>query len=231
MNTPKTRKRHAPKFPDLKSGAMAGGGAYAVALLNPEFAARLGYIASEFEHLEDEMAKVLAILLNDSEDTTAGYLLRALKAPRARFDLMHNLLTLAPQNKELGDEYDAIIQEFWDVGRERNKYVHGRWYTRDTDSAVFFSAVDEHGWTFVRTREATTDELDALVNRIGTLRREIVSVAHLDLLKRRKQHATPPQPDSSRRLVKVRPKDAATAPPPPPQSSGASPRKKRTPKG
>lgn len=226
MNTPKQRKRYAPTWPDFKVtfGDESGGKAFGLALSNPEYAALLGRICAAFEHLEDAMARVLAVLLNDSEENTAGYLLRSLKAPRARFDLMHNLLTLAPQNKDLGDEYDKLIDEYWELGRARNAYVHGRWFTRE-DGVVFFATVDEHGWTFMRVTKADKKDMEKLVERIAGMHSKIMNVAHADLTKRRLRAKPPPQAPEPP-AESGNPKGASTAPPTQPKSSAASPQKR-----
>ena len=184
-----------------------------------EFATLIGLVTSAFEHLEDRMAIVLGLLLGLPHETAAGYILRAIKSPRGRYDIMRDLLELAPQNQNLGDEFDEILAEYWAIGRARNLFVHGRWHTRHEDGVVFFSEQDEHGWIFLAPRPINPNELIQVLDRIGQLTLKIVESVQAERL--RQKEASLPL-DRPRYVFEAHPKGDAEAPTLPPESSEAS---------
>lgn len=141
MSTPRKIKRYSEG-----TFRIGKGGTYIHGLCHPDFATRFARIITEFVHLEDCMITVLAVLLGDSDTTTAGYVYRSIVSPRGRKELMERLLTLSPQNTQCGPEYDAIISEFWSLNLERNNYAHGQWYTDSHRGEVWLTVFDEHGW-------------------------------------------------------------------------------------
>lgn len=173
MNTKPTKKRYNPP-PFDEAFAHNSDGTWAASLFHPKFAVRLSRIVTEFEHLEDQMAWVLA-RLTGTELQLAGYLLRSVRSPRGRTDMLRDLLQLAPRNVLAGDDFDDVIAEFSRIGTQRNKYVHGRWFTRTDREKVRFCESDDHRMEFIRSREVTLEELDELLDAMSALLRRIFS--------------------------------------------------------
>jgi len=162
MNTPKKKKRYVNTFkgPDKPGGHYTGG------LHNPEIAAVLGMLVSEYVHLENAMARVLAALLGVADPNLAGYVMRSIRSPRGRIDMMRDLLEKAPRNQLMPDDYDKAIDEFQSLTSARNNFVHGEWHTHQSGEA-FVAIFDEHGWGMLTARPVAKEELEAVRKRIG----------------------------------------------------------------
>lgn len=174
MNTPPTPKRYNPKFSE-DSLVHRGPGGAAGAIKDEAVAALLAQLVSSFVHLEDYMGWVLAGLAG-TDPTTAGYILRAIKSPRGRVDLLEALLQKAPRNREKGPEWDRLISDFWNVNKARNRYVHGHWWT-DHNGKTWFAPTDEHGLSPFQATELEIADLQNTVDQVGTLLLDVVSVA------------------------------------------------------
>jgi hypothetical protein len=128
MNTPRKKKRHSREAFDAKSfGSFSG--TWTGLITDPEIALALAAVVSAFEHLEAQMSDVLAALFGTDESMTAGYVLRAIKSPRARRTVMRDLLEKAPRNVAADEFFDDVIDRYEDVANRRNQLVHGLWYS------------------------------------------------------------------------------------------------------
>lgn len=126
---PTPRKRRLPQSEGFW-------GAYRAGITSPEFQSVLGDIVSRWVHLEELMIRFMALLLGNTERPPARQIFRSVANNRARIEIMRSLLEESPSNKDKGPEYDAIISEFEAIGKERNKYVHGLWWTDLTSGQV-----------------------------------------------------------------------------------------------
>ena len=122
-------------------------------------------VLTDFVYLEERMASVLAVLLGSSDKVAASYVMRAIKSPTGRIDVMKELLECAPINEKLGPEYDEMLKEFRSLSTERNIIAHGRW------------------WTDLNTRETLLDETEDLSAPLRVTR--VVSSSHFKQLEKR----------------------------------------------
>lgn len=229
MNTPKKIKRHTPQtYASLLNYLLANAGSdnLIVGLHNPSYALALARIVTEFEHLEDRMADFFAELAG-TDFRTAAYILRAIKAPRGRIDVMQTLLEAAERNKGRGQEYDQVIDEFAGTAKLRNTYVHGRWWTSEkTKRLVLFAPTDEHSLEIIRAQQVRMTDLNYVLYRINRTTGLVVRLTGLSP----EQRAQLPEPaplKSPPAQGKGHQQTYAQAPPGLPQSLLASPRKKR----
>lgn len=163
MNTAPTPKRHKVELPSRPVFD-----SLSISLKSEAHAIRLAQITTSFVHLEDRMALLLTVLMGTDDNTVAGYIMRSIKSPRGRFDLMKDLLEKAAINRERGAEYDEILREFWSINKARNDFVHGRWYTRGPDD-VLLAKQDEHGLALFQAMPVDIKDMDSLLERIWAL--------------------------------------------------------------
>jgi hypothetical protein len=173
MNTPPTMKRFS--F-DVALGEAPLDGRYAMGIVHRKIGPKFAKVVTGFEHLEIQMSHVLAVLLNDDHAGTAGYVLRAIIAPRTRQSLMMDLLQKSPENFELPVQFDEIIRQYGSLASRRNDLVHGKWYTlvhEDgpvlMDRRVFLCTYNEHGSSWLDSREVHEKELDDIFDEINAL--------------------------------------------------------------
>jgi len=230
MNAPPKIKRHTVKVREdvlsfvtalgIKDGQMLPG------LRHPEYAVLFARIITEFEHLEDHMAYFLSVL-SGASPVVCGYILRAIKAPRGRADIMASLLTLAARNMDLGDEYDQVIREFGATASARNTYVHGRWWTSSKGRLVVFAPTDEHSHELFNTEQVRRADLDYVLYRIQRTKDLVTSLAGPEAQRGLRQEFPPLKPPPAK--PQARQRKLAPARQPPPESSAASPQKKKRP--
>jgi hypothetical protein len=170
MNTPPKIKRYDAI---VKNPGHAPPGEYSESLLNPEVGALVAQVTAEFVHLEGSMAYVLAVLLEMEDPTGAWYVLRSIKSPRARVDVMKDLLEKSPLNVERSAAYDKYLGEFWRINKRRNAYVHGTWYTSCNDNSAWLAEEDEHGVAFMEAHPVRPEDLSQLLTEIKALREAI----------------------------------------------------------
>lgn len=176
------RKRFGEGLNNALVRAVHDGGAWdgewIATLTHDDYLSALGAIAVEFQALENSMHLLLAALIGGEADygqncEKARLIYQNLKPSSARLGLMRQLLAVAPWNNDKGEEYDAILNEFQSVSEDRNKFIHGSWMTRKSDSKVLIREKEGFGSPFLGCRDVPVDELDALVNRIGALHSRI----------------------------------------------------------
>lgn len=144
-------------------------------------------VMTSFVYLEERMASVLAVLLGVSDTIAASYIMRAIKSPAGRIDIMKELLEKAPINKQLGDEYDHIIKEFRTISAQRNLYVHGKWWTNDRTGETVLDETDDPTTALHVRRVVTAEELKQLDRRMLDLHMAIASGPEAELGKRSEQ--------------------------------------------
>lgn len=175
MNTPPRIKRHAPTYP---TGGLMGSdtGSASGSLEDSNIAALIGKIAAAFVHLESQMAHVLANLAG-TDFTTAGYMLRAVKSPRGRIELMEALLQKAPAGLSRGAEWDAMLREFSRLNSRRNDFIHAHWWS-GADGTTWASIWDDHGLTPFSARRIEATELSKLLTDIGVAQMALLNLVH-----------------------------------------------------
>jgi len=183
MNTPPKVKRYTY----TKNSFQTLGGSYASGLFDPKYSLALAAIVSGFPHLEGMMGHLLAVLLglDDTEIDTAGYVLRAIKSPSGRTDIMKDLLELSPRNVGLGPEYDEILKEFRAVSRLRNEYVHGLWFTHNEGTEILLAIRDEHGWGLLAAAPVKIEDMELVSVRIWNLYFKVFKTTLPEFQKRR----------------------------------------------
>ncbi len=129
----------------------------------------LSRVLTGFVFLEERMASVLAVLLGSADKVAASYVLRAIKSPSGRIDVMKELLECAPINDKLGPEYDSMLKEFRSISAERNIYAHGRWWTNLKTKETFLDLTEDLAETLQARRVVTAEDLKALDVRIFDL--------------------------------------------------------------
>ncbi len=131
------------------------------------------------------MARFLALLLNMRDPVSTGYILRTIRSPKGRYDVMKGLLEKAPVNKAKDQEHDRILAEFWSINQRRNAYVHGHWYTSDENYSSWLLEPndDDHGFGLTDARPVARDELVGVIERIDKLVRDLLGLVQREWTK------------------------------------------------
>tara|TARA_R110000787_G_scaffold281584_1_gene392994 strand:- start:251 stop:841 length:591 start_codon:yes stop_codon:yes gene_type:complete len=167
MNTPPTIKRF--KQVPVTGEIPAGAGAFAI--LNSKIAAEFGMMMAEFEHVENAMPQMLAVLLGGYDANTAGYVLRAIRNPKTKHDLLQHLLEKAPVNHALPETFDQILVEYQRLASQRNRLAHGKWFTSDNEgSPVFVSESSVDGLDFLHAKEIKSERLAKMADEMRALK-------------------------------------------------------------
>jgi hypothetical protein len=130
MNKPRTKKLKRWKHTPPKNSE---GGAFSLALNNPEYTQSLGIIISMWPLIEDHMIQVFQSLLSSGpieSHIPARQIYKSIVNAKTRIDIMRNLLEHTPQNAQKGKAYDELLDEFENLNRLRNKYAHALWLTK-----------------------------------------------------------------------------------------------------
>jgi hypothetical protein len=200
MNTPPKRKRHQ-KPPALQFGKDS---LFVGMIDDVEVNKQFSRVMTSFVYLEERMASVLAVLLGASDKIAASYIMRAIKSPTGRIDIMKDLLEKAPINSELGDEYDQVIREFRTISSQRNEYAHGKWWTDFRSNEIVLDETDDPMAALHVRRVVTAAELEDLNKRMLQLHKAIASGPEAELEKRReriRRQRTAPKASKSPRQI------------------------------
>ena len=162
MNTSPKRRRYKPP-PQIDLGK---DDIFVGTIESTEVAKRFAEVMTGFVYLEERMASVLAVLLGNSDRIAASYVLRAIRSPTGRIEVMKDLLENSPMNAELGEEYDHILREFRSINAERNTYAHGKWWTDFRNKQTIIDETDDPNEPLHVRRVVTAEELKALDDRI-----------------------------------------------------------------
>lgn len=182
MNTPKTPKRYKER--EIKD-PMPGGG-YAPGITEPRMALAFAKAVTRFVQLENAMSRLLAVLLNDQDALTGGYVWRAIINAKTRADLMVHLLEASPHNQLLGLAYDNAISDYRRVAKARNELAHGYWKTHDSGTC-YVTKQDQDGDYFNFAEPVTPEEVEAINDDIL----ELTGRVHTLIM------YTPPRPEVS----------------------------------
>lgn len=219
MNTPPKIKRHSGTLPIREA---VPDGHYISGLSHPVIGAQFAEVVTAFEQLESEMPRVLAILLGGHDTETAGYVLRSIRNPATKKDVLWALLEKARVNMTLPGDYDEILREYQRIASQRNQLVHGKWYTLvDEPQRVYLSRSSEHGWYFFDIEEVVSDELTTLAADTHALTRRLLFLTTPELYRRKHGEELPLQRRAPNPESNTDPQSAPAEPEPPPQSSEA----------
>jgi hypothetical protein len=113
-------------------------GTYVPGIANPEVAQALAGVVTGFTHLEYIMAFVMQYLLGDPDTFAGAIIVSALRSPKARIDLLNELLAQWPEERrgKLNPAFADVIGRFISINGRRNNYVHGLWWTHAEDPAL-----------------------------------------------------------------------------------------------
>lgn len=190
MNTQATPKRHKSTPPGKLPMPE---GQYRTGIWSSGHAICVANIAAEFVHLEDQMAFLLAALLGTGDLAATRHLLKAIKSPRGRVDVMTDLLQKAPSNALAPSTYDDILKEFAAINSRRNAYIHGYWWTFVDNSTTWLSEGTSGSTIFLKARAVEIDELNALMVRIHQCGLSLLSGPLNDLVMAGKVETYQPQ--------------------------------------
>lgn len=152
---------------------------YAAGIHNDEIAKRVVNIIAEFVQIEEYMTNVLAVLLGAKETAPSRLVVRTIKNPKAKIDLMKTLLEEAPHNIRLDSFYDEVIDEFAALNRIRNSYVHGIWWTHSSKDVYLSEFLNEI--EALQPRHIQVAELDAILKRQYTLIEKLFHRPYVDM--------------------------------------------------
>lgn len=138
MSTPKKIKRASRIVPNYDPSDMM----FVGALVDPDFCIAFAEVVTDFVFLEERLSTVLASLMNAPDPIVANYILHSLNSPSARVTVMRKLLQDAPINEDKSAAYDKILNDFEGISAQRNRYVHGRWWTSATGEVLLDNTLD-----------------------------------------------------------------------------------------
>lgn len=198
MNTPRSKppKRFEPYIPKDKIKNIERG-TYSQGIHNDTAAISLGVMVGLWVHVEEAMVQILRELCGDSSpllNFPARLIFRSVVNQQARIKIMRSLLELSMHNREKPIDYDEIIDEFDKLNDQRNKLLHGLWWTRH-DGRLYYEEASLDNHSFLTSREVETKEIDDVTKRMDALIMRI----YLDLGKRASHDSNPPQPGDSTR--------------------------------
>ena len=182
MNTPPKIKRYQ-KGPDQ---TIADGRIFVGVIADDDVQKALARVLTDFVYLEDRMASVLAVLLGSSDRVAASYVMRAIKSPNARVEVMRELLECAPINEKLGPEYDRLIREFRTISAQRNTYAHGRWWSDIKGEATLLDETEDLGAPLRSIRVVRASQLKSLSDRMFDLHCDIGAGPEEELKRRQR---------------------------------------------
>lgn len=214
MNTPKKIKRYDGSGP-VNVDSLGG----FVVPVSPKFAMWLGLVASEYVRLEHKMVTVFKVLMGIEDSDNANASFYSIRAPRARIDLMKDVLEKSRYNQKRPIEYDEILAEFGALTGLRNVYVHANWSMKSGTELGHLRDYSDPANAF-NGKLVTPEELKALVERIQALGQKITTVVgpdqkalHERLVARLRQEGVLPP------LKEDQGPQTGTAPPPPPPAA------------
>lgn len=113
--------------------------------------------------------------LKDSDLNTARLLFTSLVNQKIRIDLMRQLLERSWHNRDKGQAFDQVIDEFKKLNDLRNKYVHGRWWTHE-DGHTFLQVDNSVLHSHVEYHRVTKRELESFLTRLYELWRNVLAL-------------------------------------------------------
>jgi hypothetical protein len=166
----KTQKK-VPKRFVKPTGEDAIAGRYEAGIKNDKFTLLFGQTVATWVHVEDQMIQVLQDLLG-SKSAPARQIFHSVVSNKARQSLMLACLQKSKINLRKSDLYEEIISQFSKLNSQRNRLVHGLWYTHET-GRVFLSESAVDDFHYMDAREVTIEELETMNKGIGVLSQAI----------------------------------------------------------
>src|SRR5689334_20639631 len=118
MNIPKKRRR--------ASGALRPLGPAVLFMPVPDgIGAFIGAIVTDYTELEHKMIGVFRVILGIESGEAAALAYSAIRAPRARWEIVTRVLEHDHGHINTSTIYDDIIDEFLAITSIRNEFVHG----------------------------------------------------------------------------------------------------------
>ncbi|MEI7806418.1 MAG: hypothetical protein WCI56_13930 [Hyphomicrobiales bacterium] len=171
MNTPKSKK--PKRFTGVRSGRVSSpDGNYKSGLWNQQFQIYLAEFIAGWPHLEDKMIDVMRDLLGGDSHLPARQIFRSIISNQARRKVLLALLQKSPINKDKGELYDLLIDQFSDLVSRRNTLLHSLWYTHES-GRVFISEESVEDFHLFDWREIELKELEAALNLMWALATKI----------------------------------------------------------
>lgn len=162
MNTPKS------KMPKRYTRKPAEPGTHKGFIQDPEVAALLGRMISQWSHIEEMMVDLFRELTTIQDHGVARIVFRSIIAQSAREKIMRAALERALVHKAKPAIYDELISEFMALNGIRNDYVHGLWWTDEQQRTIL--QVQTATWDIaVAGREVTKAEIEANIKKMGDL--------------------------------------------------------------
>lgn len=200
MNTPRTKplQRYGSR-PSKKGNTVDGH--YRSGLWNEKIVSAIGQIATYWPHVEEGMIEILRELLGGHKELPARQVFRSIINQQARIQVLTALLEQSWLNRHKDQFYDDIIGEFAGLNKKRNEYVHGLWWTHDSDRVFLCVEAIDDG-SFLDGREVTYKEVEAVFLRMSALSAKLVAHRIEQMKARAKEQtsreATPPQRDEAK---------------------------------
>jgi hypothetical protein len=166
----KKPKRYPPGR--IKHPPIPTNGSYETGVTEPKMAAILGQMATYWPQVEDAMIDLFHDLVGGQDELASRLIFKTLINPQARIKVLKRLLERSPLNKDKGAAYDEVIKQFSDLNDARNSYLHGLWQTFE-DKRTFLAELSLDEDYFMHQREVTHDEIEAVFNRMLSLRATI----------------------------------------------------------
>lgn len=145
---------------------------------NPEFAAEYGKLVAYWPHIEDRLQDVMGELIGSFMETPTRQVFRAIASQDARIKVMRSLLQNSKRNKNKGEAYDDIIDDFEKLNRKRNKFVHGLWWTHDS-GRMYLQPASTEEFSFLSQREVKIEEIKEIVAEMSELWRRVMDITFL----------------------------------------------------
>lgn len=162
----RTQKKVLKRFVK-PTGEDAIPGRYEAGIKNDAFTLLFGQTVATWVHVEDQMIQVLQDLLGN-RNAPARQIFHSVVSNKARQSVMLACLQKSKINLRKSDLYEEIILQFSKLNSQRNKLVHGLWYTHET-GRVFLSESAVDDFHYLDAREITIEELETVNRGIAVL--------------------------------------------------------------
>jgi hypothetical protein len=150
-------------------------GARLFGITEPKIGAAFGFMVSYWTQVEEQMILLLGQLITGKQNNdwhvqdTSRLIFRSIVSETARIKIMRALLEDAPQNVNMGSEFDAVLDEFSSLNSQRNKYVHGLWWTEPKSLDVLLTNPTDHPIKSYTPHVVTLKEIQDILQRMRKL--------------------------------------------------------------
>ncbi|MEO1167749.1 MAG: hypothetical protein AAFW97_03455 [Pseudomonadota bacterium] len=174
MNTPKKLKR-------ANAGRLEASPDHPAILFFPvsdHVAVYIGHVVTRYTSLERQMIDVFRVILGIESGEAAVLAYMAIQSPKARWDMVKQVLENDHAHAKTPAAYDEIIEEFGAIASFRNSCVHGLWWMDDDDQPWISST--KTPIDILSPRKFAKTEFDDILSRIENLRQKITDVSASD---------------------------------------------------